>query len=163
MLLATFNNIYSITDFKVACFTLDKIVCTQRNFLTANCHKFQVRAVNRSHIVIIIGKLCKTVFRFFVLCINLNKRVLLTEYYSSTKLLFCFNSVYQIINQLRHWRISISVLTSISDLQVFAKKRVNTEILHLYNTTTDNRLPYMNILIKYSKTLYWKTRFSMLN
>ena len=89
MLLATFNNIYSITDFKVACFTLDKIVCTQRNFLTANCHKFQVRAVNRSHIVIIIGKLCKTVFRFFLLCSNLNKRVLVTEYYSLTNILFC--------------------------------------------------------------------------
>ena len=89
MLLATFDNIYSITDFKVACFTLDKTVCTQRNFLTANCHKFQVRAVNYSHIVIIIGKLCKTVFRFFFLCSNLNKRVWLTEYLTSTNFLFC--------------------------------------------------------------------------
>ena len=81
MLLATFNSIYSITDFKVACFTLDKIVCTQRNFLTANCHKFQVRAVNYSHIVIIIGKLCKTVFRFFCFVVIWIKRVWLTEYY----------------------------------------------------------------------------------
>ena len=82
MLLVTFDSIYSITYFKVACFTLDKIVCTQRNFLTANCHKFQVRAVNYSHIVIIIGKLCKTVFRFFCFVVIWIKRVLLTEYYA---------------------------------------------------------------------------------
>ena len=161
MLLATFNNIYSITDFKVACFTLDKIVCTQRNFLTANCHKFQVRAVNRSHIVIIIGKLCKTVFWFFSFVVILIKEFSLLNTIHQPTFYFATNSVYQIIDKLDNRRISVLIQTS--DLQIYAKKAVNIEILHLYNTTTDNRLPYMNILMKYSKTLYWKTRFGMLN
>ena len=40
------------------------MLCTQRNFLTGNCHKFEVRAANYSHIVIIIGKLCKNRLKF---------------------------------------------------------------------------------------------------